>query len=325
MNNIAAGRTLKEKMSGVTSKMGTLLILIGIIILLSILAPNFLSVNNLMNIIRQVATTGIIAYGMVMVMITGGIDLSAGSMLAFSCMVIAVFAEKGSTATAVVLGIAVATACGLINGFVISATGIPPFIMTLGMQLILRGAANLVTGGFTVTGFDNAFKEIGQGTIGGVIPIPVVIYVVLGIIMFLVLSKTVFGRKVFAIGGNEEASRLCGVNAKRVKLAVYTISAFLTGISAVLITSRTAAGNPSVGLNYEFDAIIAAVVGGTSLSGGVGSIPGCIIGALIVGCIEAGLTMLGVSAYYKNILKGVLIIAAVIIDVSKNKLAAKKA
>lgn len=325
MNNIAAGRTLKEKMSGVTSKMGTLLILIGIIILLSILAPNFLSVNNFMNIILQVATTGIIAYGMVMVMITGGIDLSAGSMLAFSCMVIAVFAEKGSTATAVVLGIAVATACGLINGFVISATGIPPFIMTLGMQLILRGAANLVTGGFTVTGFDNAFKEIGQGTIGGVIPIPVVIYVVLGIIMFLVLSKTVFGRKVFAIGGNEEASRLCGVNAKRVKLAVYTISAFLTGISAVLITSRTAAGNPSVGLNYEFDAIIAAVVGGTSLSGGVGSIPGCIIGALIVGCIEAGLTMLGVSAYYKNILKGVLIIAAVIIDVSKNKLAAKKA
>lgn len=325
MNSLAATKTLKERIKGATSKMGTLLILIGIVVLLSIMAPNFLSVNNFMNIIRQVATTGIIAYGMVLVMITGGIDLSAGSMLAFSSMVIAVFAAEGNTAAAIVVGIAVATLCGLLNGFVISITGIPPFIMTLGMQLILRGAANLVTGGFTVTGFEDTFKEIGQGTVVGVFPIPVIIYVILGILMFLVLSKTVFGRKIFAIGGNEEAARLCGVNAKRIKLAVYTLSAFMTGISAVLITSRTAAGNPSVGLNYEFDAIIAAVVGGTSLSGGVGSITGCIIGALIIGCIEAGLTMLGVSAYYKTILKGILIISAVIIDVSKNRLAAKKA
>lgn len=323
MSNATVDNKLgKERWNTIATKYRTLLILVFIVVFLSILTPNFLSVNTFMNIIRQVATTGIIAYGMVLVISTGGIDLSAGSVVAFSSMIVAVFAQEGRDPTAIALGVLVATICGLINGIIITSTGIPPFIMTLGMQLAMRGAANLVTGGATVTGFSNGFKQIGQGTLGP-IPIPVVIYVIIGIIMYLLFSKTVLGRKVLAIGGNEDAARLCGINVKRTKLAAYTICSFMAGIAAVIITSRTGAGNPSVGLNYEFDAIIASVVGGTSLSGGVGSISGCIIGALIVGCIEAGLTMLGVSAYYKNILKGILIIATVILDVNKNKTSRK--
>lgn len=304
-----------------TSRFGTLLILIAIMIVLSIANSNFLTVKNIMNILRQVSVTGVIGLGMTLVIVTSGIDLSAGSVLAFSGMLVASLAQNNQPVVAVIVGLAVGTACGLINGLVISLTGIPPFIMTLGMQLCARGAANLVTGGYPISGLNESFKVIGGGHIFGFIPVPVVIYAVLAVISFLVLQKTAFGKRVYAIGCNEGAAHLCGVNVKKIKILVYTYIGLMTGAAAVMITSRVNAGNASVGLNFEFDAITGAVVGGTSLSGGTGSIIGTVIGCLIVGCLDNGLTLLGVSAYYQQIFKGVLIVASVIMDTYKNKVA----
>jgi inositol transport system permease protein len=312
MKNISKG------IRGHLSKFGTLLILILIIVIISIVEPNFLSLKNFTNIMRQVSVTGIISFGMVMVIITSGIDLSPGSTLAFAGMFVAIFANQGNNVMAVLAGIGIALLCGAINGSVIAITGIPPFIMTLGMQLMARGAANIVTGGFPITNLNSAFRKIGGGNVG-IIPVPVIIYAVLAVISHLILAKTTFGKSVYAIGGNEEAAHLCGINVKKIKFLVYAYMGIMTGVAAILLTSRVNAGNASVGLNYEFDAIIAAVIGGTSLAGGVGTISGCVIGALIVGCIDSGLTMLGVSAFYQQIFKGALIIVSVILDTYRGK------
>lgn len=298
---------------------GTLVILVLIMIAFGIANGSFLTVKNVMNILRQVSVTGIIGLGMTMVIVTGGIDLSAGSVLAFAGMLVAILAQGGHPAAAVLVGIAVGTGCGIINGTVISLTGIPPFIMTLGMQLCARGAANLVTGGYPVAGLDDSFRVIGGGSLFKFLPIPVIIYAILAIISFFVLQKTAFGKKIYALGCNESAAHLCGVNVKKVRTLVYTYVGFMTGAAAVIITSRVNAGNASVGLNFEFDAIIGAVIGGSSLAGGSGTIIGTIIGALIVGCLDNGLTLLGISAYYQQILKGMLIVISVIVDTYRNK------
>lgn len=311
-------KNLSRDIIGRLGKFGTLLVLIIIIVVLSIIQPNFLSMSNFANIMRQVSVTGIIAFGMTIVIITSGIDLSPGSTLAFAGMYVAIFASGGNNIVAVLAGIGVALACGAINGGVIAVTGIPPFIMTLGMQLMARGAANIVTSGFPITNLNSSFRVIGGGSIG-IIPVPVIIYAILAIINHMLLSKTTFGKAVYAIGGNQEAAHLCGINVKMTKFLVYAYMGIMTGIAAVILTSRVNAGNASVGVNYEFDAIIASVVGGTSLSGGVGTIFGCVIGALIVGCIDSGLTMLGVSAFYQQIFKGALIIGSVVLDTYRGK------
>lgn len=298
---------------------GTLLILLLILLVFGIASSGFFTVKNLMNILRQVSVTGVIGLGMTLVIVTGGIDLSAGSVLAFAGMLVALLAKGGHPAEAVLVGILVGVGCGIINGTVISITGIPPFIMTLGMQLCARGAANLVTGGYPVSDLSDSFRFIGGGSVLGFLPVPVIIYAVLGVISFFVLQKTGFGKRVYALGCNENAAHLCGVNVKKVRTLVYTYVGFMTGIAAVIITSRVNAGNASVGLNFEFDAITGAVIGGTSLSGGTGTIIGTILGCVIVGCLDNGLTLLGVSAYYQQIFKGVLIVVSVIVDTYRNK------
>ncbi len=298
---------------------GTLLILVLILLVLGIANEGFFTVKNVMNILRQVSVTGVIGLGMTLVIVTGGIDLSAGSVLALAGMLVAMLAQNGHPVEAVLAGVLVGVGCGFINGTVISITGIPPFIMTLGMQLCARGAANLVTGGYPVSGLCDSFKIIGGGSVLGFLPIPVIIYAVLAVISFFILQKTAFGKRVYALGCNENAAHLCGVNVKKVRTLVYTYVGLMTGIAAVVITSRVNAGNASVGLNFEFDAITGAVVGGTSLSGGTGSIVGTVLGCLIVGCLDNGLTLLGVSAYYQQIFKGLLIVVSVIVDTYRNK------
>ncbi|KMZ53312.1 MULTISPECIES: ABC transporter permease [Lachnospiraceae] len=311
-------KNLSRGITGRIGKFGTLLVLLLIIVILSIAEPNFLSLKNFTNIMRQVSVTGIISFGMTMVIITGGIDLSPGSTLAFAGMVIAIFASAGNNIAAALSGIGIALLCGVINGGVIAVTGIPPFIMTLGMQLMARGAANIVTGGFPITNLNDTFRQIGGGSVG-IIPIPIIIYAVLAVLSHLILAKTAFGKSVYAIGGNKEAAHLCGINVKLITFLVYAYMGIMTGIAAIILTSRVNAGNASVGVNYEFDAIIATVIGGTSLAGGIGTIFGCIIGALVVGCIDSGLTMLGVSAFYQQIFKGALIIVSVILDTYRSK------
>lgn len=303
---------------GRIGKFGTLLVLLLIVVVLSIAEPNFLSLRNFTNILVQVSTTGIISFGMTMVIITGGIDLSPGSTLAFAGMTVAIFASAGNNVAAVCSGIGIALLCGVINGGVIALTGIPPFIMTLGMQLMARGAANIVTGGFPITNLNDSFRQIGGGSIG-ILPIPILIYIILAIISHILLAKTSFGKSVYAIGGNKEAAHLCGINVKLVTFLVYVYMGIMTGIAAIILTSRVNAGNASVGVNFEFDAIIATVIGGTSLAGGVGTIFGCIVGAMVVGCIDSGLTMLGVSAFYQQIFKGALIVISVIIDTYRGR------
>lgn len=298
---------------------GTLVILIVLVLVLGVASKGFLTMKNMMNILRQVSVTGIMGLGMTLVIVTSGTDLSVGSVLAFAGMVVAMLAQNGHPIAAILAGLAIATACGLINGSIIAFTGIPPFIMTLGMQLCARGAANLVTGGYPISGLCDSFKVIGGGSIFGFLPIPVLIYAVLAVISFFLLQKTPFGKQVYALGCNESAAHLCGISVKKVRTLVYTYLGLLTGIASVIITSRVNAGNASVGVNFEFDAITGAVVGGTSLAGGTGTIVGTVLGCLIVGCLDNGLTLLGVSAYYQQIFKGALIVASVILDTYRSK------
>jgi ribose/xylose/arabinose/galactoside ABC-type transport system permease subunit len=287
--------------------------------ILSFSSDSFLSVQNVLNVLRQSSLNGIIAVGMTFVIITGGIDLSVGAIVAVAAVVATSFAHPGGypIIVPVLIGLAFGALAGFINGFAIAKGSIAPFIVTLGMMTIVRGSALVVSGGRPIINLTDQYKWIGGGYFLG-IPAPVCFFLlVVGLGHFL-LAYTKFGRHVYAIGGNEQAARVSGVNVHRILIGVYTLAGLCAGFAGVVLSSRVMTGSPVAGLGYELDAIAAVVIGGTSLSGGVGSIPGTIVGALIIGFMSNGLDLLNVSSYYQQIIKGVIIIVAVLVD-QKNK------
>lgn len=281
---------------------------------ISVMSPDFFSVANLRNVVLQASINAVLAVGLTFVIITGGIDLSVGSILAFAGIVLG-FSLHGHIPLlpALLIGLLSGAAFGLINGALVVRGGLPPFIATLGTMSIARGLALVLNNGKPISDFTDSFRFIASGSIAGV---PVFIWIVAAIyiLSYIILNKTPFGRYVYATGGNIEAAHLSGVNTKKVLLWVYIISGMLAGLGAIMLTSRIDSAQPTAGLMFELDAIAAAVIGGTSLRGGYGFISGTLIGALIISVIRNGLNLLDVSSFIQQIVIGVVIILAVLID-----------
>ena len=283
-------------------------------IILTILKPSFLTATNLINVLRQISIITIIAMGSTMIIISGGMDLSPGSIAGVSGIVAAAASAAGMPLiVSLAGGLGVGALCGLFNGFVIAKGNIPPFIVTLGMLSIGRGMAYVLSDGKPISGLSSSFLVLGRSDFLG-IPVPILIMAGAVILTWCIMNKRVFGKHVYALGGNENAARVSGVNVDRVKIKVYTYAGLMAGLGGLVLASRIATGHPNSGDGYELDAIAATVIGGTSLSGGLGTIGGTIIGALIIGVLNNGLDLLNVSAYYQQIAKGLLIIAAVLMD-----------
>jgi ribose transport system permease protein len=306
MLSTAAARRARE--------LGTLVGLVLLAVLLSLLTPHFLSVSNLLNVLEQTSINAVIAVGMTFVILSGGIDLSVGSVLAVAGVVLAsALRALWPAPLAIGVGVAVGALCGLANGVLITRGRLPPFIATLGMMSIARGAALVFTEGRPVSGFEPGFRALSTGRLLG-IPAPVLITAVIYVAAHLLLTRTRFGRYVYAIGGNEEATRLSGISAGFHKTMVYVLCGVTAGMASVLLTARLNSAQPIAGINYELDAIAATVIGGTSLSGGVGTLHGTLIGALIMGVLRNGLNLLGTSSFFQQIVIGVVIITAVLFD-----------
>ncbi|MCD4484076.1 ribose ABC transporter permease [Chromobacterium vaccinii] len=302
-------------------RLGPFIALVLVAVGLSVMSPDFLTVNNLLNVMRQVSINALIAFGMTLVILLGGIDLSVGSILALSSVLTATLLQAGvDPMLATLLGILAGAAMGLFNGLVISKGKVAPFIATLATMTILRGLALVFSNGSPITGFDSElFSMLGGGYVAGLVPVPVVWMLILFIGFWFLLKKTVFGRHLYATGGNEEAARLSGVKVDRVKLWVYTASGAMSAMAGVVLTSRLNSAQPTAGTGYELDAIAAVVLGGTSLSGGRGWIFGTLIGALLIGVLNNGLNLLGVSSFYQQVIKGAVILLAVLLDRSNKK------
>jgi ribose transport system permease protein len=301
---------------GAGRRFGTVAGLIALCILLWILTPHFLTVANALNVMEQTAINAIVAVGMTYVIVSGGIDLSVGSLLALAGVVLAEALKSGwPVIVAVAVALGVGTATGLLNGLGIAFGRLPPFIMTLGMMSVARGAALLVTDGRPVSGFSSGFRSLATGHAAGV-PAPIVFTLAIYAGAHFVLSRTRFGRYVYGIGGNEEATRLSGVAVRFHKTIVYGVSGLMSAVAALLLTARLNSAQPIAGINYELDAIAATVIGGTSLTGGEGALGGTIVGALIMGVLRNGLNLLGVSSFLQQVVIGAVIIAAVLVDLS---------
>ena len=300
-------------------QLGTLAGLVGLCAVLWILTPHFLTVSNLTNVAQQTALNAVIAVGLTFVIISGGIDLSVGSLVAFSGVVMASLLQSGlPLPLALAAGLATGFACGLVNGLLITLGRLPPFIATLGVMSVARGGALLYTDGRPVSGFSEDFRWLATGEIFRV-PVPVVVMIALYAVAHFVLHRTKFGRYVFAIGGNEEAALLSGVPVRFHKTMVYGVCGLLSALAAALLTARLNSAQPIAGINYELDAIAATVIGGTSLLGGQGSVVGTLIGALIMGVLRNGLNLLGVSSFIQQIVIGAVIILAVLMDMAFKK------
>jgi len=297
-------------------QLGTLSGLLGLIVVLWILTPHFLTVSNLLNVAQQATIIAIIAVGMTFVIITGGIDLSVGSVLAFAGVVMASALHSGVPfPLALLIGLGVGLLSGVVNGLLITIGRLPPFIATLGMMSVARGAALMFTEGRPISGFSESFRSIATGEILR-IPAPVVIMIVVYLIAHFVLKRTKLGRYTYAIGGNEEAALLSGINVRLNKTMVYGIAGVLSGLAAILLTARLNSAQPIAGMSYELDAIAATVIGGTSLLGGEGTVLGTLIGALIMAVLRNGLNLLSVSSFFQQVVIGSVIIFAVLIDMA---------
>lgn len=306
-------RTLK--MQEYLYKYGIYIAFLLMCIILSFTTEAFLTTNNILNVLRQISINGIIAIGMTFVIITGGIDLSVGSIVGLSAVVAASFAHPGDypLIVPILMGLLVGLACGGLNGFLIARWRVAPFIITLGMMTAARGMTMVYTNGRPVINLSNGYNYVGGGYIAG-IPLPVIILVLVALIGFFILNYTKFGRHVYAVGGNEHSANVSGVRVKPVKIAVYCIVGLAAGLAGIVLSSRVMSGSPVLGTGYELDAIAAVVIGGTSLFGGVGSIVGTLIGVLIIGTMNNGLDLLNVSSYYQQVAKGVIIVLAVLLD-----------
>ena len=299
------------------------LLLVGVVVLLcvvwTVLNPQFMSVNNITNILRQASYTAIAAVGMTMVIVIGEIDLSAGSLVCASGLVGAVVCKHtGNVVLAVLAAVLTGLAVGFVNGVLCAYGKLPGFIATLASMTILRGLAYIITGGNSVVWTSEAFTKIGTGYVG-IVPIPVIIMVVVILFGYILTTKLKFGRYIYAVGGNSDASRWSGIAVERVKIIVYMVMGVLTSIAGLIITARLGSGQPSAGQNFEMDCITAAVVGGTSMSGGRGKVFGTIVGVLLLTVLTNGMTLVGMNTYWQQVLKGVIIVVSVLADTRGKK------
>ncbi|WP_397537192.1 ribose ABC transporter permease [Rummeliibacillus pycnus] len=311
--------TKLSKSKDLIQKLGPLLGLLLIIIIISIMSPSFLTATNIFNVLRQVSVSALIAFGMTFVILTGGIDLSVGSTLALTGAISAGMLASGmDPILAMLIGLALGAVLGAVNGVIIAKGKVAPFIATLATMTIYRGITLVYTDGKPVSGLGDSmvFQMFGKGYFLG-IPVPVITMIVAFFVLYFILRKTTFGRRVYAIGGNEEASRLSGINVDRVTIAVYSLTGMLAALSALILTSRLNSAQPTAGESYELDAIAAVVLGGTSLTGGRGWIFGTLVGALIIGVLNNGLNLIGVSSFFQQVVKGVVILIAVLLDRKK--------
>lgn len=298
-------------------ELGIFIVFLVILAVLMILSPNaFARPTNLINILKQASINGILAAGMTFVILSGGIDLSVGSTVALTGVIAASFAHPGEYPlfVPIILAAGAGSFIGFLNGLGVAYGNIPSFIVTLGSMTIVRGLALIASRGQPVFNLSKSFEHIAGGFIFEYIPHLVVFFVCVAGIAGFILTKTVFGRHVYAVGGNETAAKVSGVNVGYIKVAVYTIAGFLAGIAGLLLASRIVSGNPTAGAGYELDAIAAVIIGGVSMSGGAGKWYGTVIGALIIAVIGNGLDILGVSSYFQLIIKGSIIIVAVLLD-----------
>ncbi|WP_431522467.1 ABC transporter permease subunit [Shinella zoogloeoides] len=300
-------------------RVGILMVLVALVLLMAIIAPNFNRVDNLLNIARAISINAILAAGMTVVILTGGIDLSVGSTVAVSGVVAVIAAIAGVPAPlAVLLGMAVGALCGLVNGWLTAYLALAPFIVTLGTMTFLRGLAYTITDGQPIVSSSLNFRDLGNGYVGP-IPVPVIVMVVVYAVIWFVLERTRYGRHVYAVGGNAEAAKLAGVRVKRVITSVYVLAGACAGLAGVIFAARVISAQPTAGTGYELDAIAAVVLGGTSLAGGRGRIVGTLIGSVILGVLSTGLILLNVQFFTQLLIKGVVIILAVAIDSLKQR------
>jgi len=294
------------------------LLLIGVI--LSLMSPYFLTYDNLISVLRQVSNNIYLALGMTMVIILGGIDLSVGSVVAMCGTVTVglVVTQGWPMILAIGVGLLLGTLVGLINGLVVAQFRVPAFIITLSTMNIAKGAAYIYSGGRSTRIVDDRFNLIGTGYLGP-IPLPVVYMILLIVIFVVLMNRTKFGTYIYAVGGNRESAHLSGVNIKKVEIAVFTITGFLSAFAGLVLSARMFSGQPSVGEGYELDAIAACVLGGVSMSGGVGSVSGTIFGAMVIGIISNGLNLMSVSSFWQLVVKGIIIAAAVLLDTQKGR------
>ncbi len=294
---------------------GIFVVFIIISLILSFISPQFLTVSNWTIIITQASINALLAFGVTFVIITGGIDLSLGSMVAVTGVTAAMLAHPDTfpVVLPIFAGLLAGLLMGIFNGFIITKSKIAPFIVTLGTMTIGRGLALILSKGRPISNLSDSFNFIGGGDVFG-IPFPIIVLAIIFTICSITLKKTLLGRYIYAVGGNEQAARASGINVNQVKMAVYSISGLLAGLAGVLLTSRITTGQPNAGAGFELDAIAAAVIGGTSTSGGTGTITGTLVGVLLIGVINNGLDLLNVSSYYQQVVMGAIIIGAVVLD-----------
>ncbi|HXP96496.1 MAG TPA: ABC transporter permease [Telmatospirillum sp.] len=328
-------RKVNQNRNDLIQKFAALAGLVFLVIAFSLTSNSFLTTSNGITLALQTTTIAFLGFGATCVIITGGIDLSVGSVLALAGVVAGMAAKEGMPVPlAMTLGILVGGICGLINGVIITRMKLPPFIATLGMMMVARGVALQITGARPVSGLSEGFGVLGNGSLLRVveegangfpkvvfpgIPYPVIVMIVLALVISVVLMKTTFGRHLYAVGSNEEASRLSGVDVVRTKIGAYVVSGLLAGLCGCVLMSRLVTAQPNEGVAYELDAIASAVIGGTSLVGGIGTISGTVIGAFIIGILRNGLNMNGVSSFIQMITIGLVIIFTVWIDQMRNR------
>ncbi|MBB6602384.1 ribose ABC transporter permease [Bacillus pumilus] len=312
--------TSNGRFDNIMQKLGPFLGLIILVAIVSILNPAFLEPLNILNLLRQISINALIAFGMTFVILTGGIDLSVGAILALSSALTAGFIVSGmDPILAIIVGCIIGAILGMVNGLLITKGKMAPFIATLATMTIFRGLTLVYTDGNPITGLGSnyAFQLFGRGYFLG-IPVPAITMLLTFIVLWVLLHKTPFGRRTYAIGGNEKAAFISGIKVPRVKIMIYSLAGFMSALAGAILTSRLNSAQPTAGTSYELDAIAAVVLGGTSLSGGRGRIVGTMIGVLIIGVLNNGMNLLGVSSFYQSVVKGIVILIAVLLDRKKS-------
>ena len=319
------------KVLNVYKKIGMYILLLLEIIVFSLLSPNFLSANNIFNVLRQVSMLGIASCGLTFVIISGGMDLSVGAQIALGGLLggLLMVNLHMPIAITVIFMLLLGTAVGSLIGFLSVKLKIMSMIVTLAAMTSLTGVAEIITNGYPVYGFEDSFALIGQGYLFGIIPIPVIVFFVVIFIAWFILQKTYFGRHIYALGSNAEAARLAGVNIDKLRIAVFAICGFFSAIACILMTSRSNSAQPTAASNYAFDTMTAVVLGGVSIQGGRGRVGGAVAGVIFIGVLDNALVLMGINEYYKEVFKGIILLVAVALDAievktKKNVMLAKK-
>jgi ribose transport system permease protein len=316
MTTAHAGRL---NLSEMLRRYGLVLAFLLMCLALTLLSDRFLTPSNLLNVLRQATINGIIAVGMTYVILTAGIDLSVGSIVALSTVIAASTMQGGMPVLlAMLIGLALGAGMGLVNGLIIAKARIPPFVVTLGMMTVARGLSLTFTGGKPITGLPDGFKFIGAGFVGP-IPAPIIVFLIVFGVGYFVLNRTVFGAAVYELGDNPVAARLAGIRTGRVTALVYVLSGFLAALAGQILVARLNSAQPTAGVGFEFDAIAAVVVGGTSFAGGEGGLFGTLIGVLIIQVLNNGLNLLNVSSLWEGVVKGVVIALALLLHRAGSK------